>query len=218
MGVFAAYATSRGHALVNRELYLAKSWTDDRERCRAARIPDERAFATKSELARTMITRAGLALPIVWATADSACNQNSHFRRFLEDAQLSCVVAVPRSQQVHGPRIDHLIGQAPPEAWQRLSAGAAQGRVPLRLGRRPPARRWRPPSRTWSASRAAAGRSRRSSRAPGTNAAWTSTKCAATWAGTGISPLPCSLTRFWPPSPPSLRCLSVNEQRGLSTV
>ncbi|MFD8708081.1 IS701 family transposase [Kitasatospora sp. NPDC059648] len=124
MGVFAAYATSRGHALVDRVLYLPKSWTDDRERCRAARIADERAFATKGELARTMITRAlASPLPIAWVTADSAYGQDSHFRRFLEDAQLSYAVAVPKSQQVHGPRIDHLIGQAPPEAWQRLSAG-----------------------------------------------------------------------------------------------
>ncbi|GAB2899829.1 hypothetical protein GCM10027074_77930 [Streptomyces deserti] len=52
IGVFAAYATTRGHALVDRELYLPKSWLEDRERCQAARIPDERAFATKGELAR----------------------------------------------------------------------------------------------------------------------------------------------------------------------
>ncbi|MGX1025350.1 hypothetical protein RKD37_000218 [Streptomyces ambofaciens] len=32
IGVFAAYATSRGHTLVDRELYLPKSWTEDRER------------------------------------------------------------------------------------------------------------------------------------------------------------------------------------------
>ncbi|WP_354388156.1 hypothetical protein [Streptomyces atratus] len=41
----------------------------------------------------------------------------------MEDAGLSYVVAVPKSQQVHGPRIEHLIGQAPGEAWQRLSCG-----------------------------------------------------------------------------------------------
>ncbi len=58
IGAFAAYATSRGHALVDRELYLPKFWAEDRERCQAARIPDERVFATKGELARTMITRA----------------------------------------------------------------------------------------------------------------------------------------------------------------
>ncbi|MFI6102600.1 hypothetical protein [Streptomyces sp. NPDC051310] len=44
--MFAAYATSRGRALVDRELYLPKAWTGDRERCRAAKIPDEREFAS----------------------------------------------------------------------------------------------------------------------------------------------------------------------------
>ncbi|MGW6260935.1 IS701 family transposase [Streptomyces sp. NPDC055085] len=124
IGVFAAYATTRGHALVDRELYLPKSWTEDRERCRAARIPDECDFTTKNDLARSMILRA-MRSPLVfsWVTADSAYGQDSRFRRFVEDAGLSYVVAVPTSQQVHGPRIDYLIGQAPPEAWQRLSCG-----------------------------------------------------------------------------------------------
>ncbi|MFC5203112.1 IS701 family transposase, partial [Streptomyces kaempferi] len=58
IGVFAAYATTRGRALVDRELYLPKSWTDDRQRCRAAKIPDERTFATKGELARAIVLRA----------------------------------------------------------------------------------------------------------------------------------------------------------------
>ncbi len=63
IGVFAAYATTRARALVDRELYLPKSWTDDRERCRAAKIPDERTFATKPELAKEMVLRA-LASPL----------------------------------------------------------------------------------------------------------------------------------------------------------
>ncbi|MFE0510716.1 hypothetical protein [Streptomyces sp. NPDC058964] len=33
------------------------------------------------------------------------------------------MVAVPKSQQVNGLRIGHLIAQAPPEVWQHLSAG-----------------------------------------------------------------------------------------------
>src|ERR687885_1364598 len=33
VGVFLAYAGPRGHALVDRELYLPRSWTDDRPRC-----------------------------------------------------------------------------------------------------------------------------------------------------------------------------------------
>jgi len=124
IGVFAAYTTTRGHALVDRELYLPKSWTEDPERCRTARIPEHRPFATKNELARTMVLRAQAGpLPVAWVAADAAYGQDSRFRRFLEDTGLPYVVAVPKSQQVHGPRIDHLIGQAPDEAWQRLSYG-----------------------------------------------------------------------------------------------
>src|SRR5258707_15716009 len=54
---FLAYASSRGHTLVDRELYLPKSWTDDQERCREAHVPEEITFATKPELARRMVER-----------------------------------------------------------------------------------------------------------------------------------------------------------------
>src|ERR687894_742497 len=47
IGVFLAYASSRGQTLVDRELYLLKEWTNDRPRCAAAGIPEERTFATK---------------------------------------------------------------------------------------------------------------------------------------------------------------------------
>jgi SRSO17 transposase len=36
VGVFLAYASPAGVALIDRDLYLPKAWTDDRERCRAA--------------------------------------------------------------------------------------------------------------------------------------------------------------------------------------
>src|SRR3954454_20743992 len=41
IGVFLAYASAKGHALIDRELYLPKEWTDDRERCTAAAEPRE---------------------------------------------------------------------------------------------------------------------------------------------------------------------------------
>jgi SRSO17 transposase len=46
-GVFLAYASVRGRALVDRELYLPTGWTEDRVRCAGAGIPDEVGFATK---------------------------------------------------------------------------------------------------------------------------------------------------------------------------
>src|SRR5215467_8027256 len=58
LGVFCAYVTGTGRALVDRELYLPKSWTDDRDRCRAAAVADDVQFATKPELARLMLGRA----------------------------------------------------------------------------------------------------------------------------------------------------------------
>jgi SRSO17 transposase len=123
IGVFAAYATFRGRALVDRELYLPKSWTEDRERCRSARVPEEREFATKGELARRMVLRAlALRLPIAWVTADSAYGQESRFRRMLEQSGVGYVLAVPKSQ-LGCPRIDGLFAQAPGEAWEEMSCG-----------------------------------------------------------------------------------------------
>lgn len=128
IGVFAAYASAKGRALVDRELYLPKSWTEDRERCRAARIPEDRPFATKPELARAMMLRAlGSALPIAWVTADAAYGQERGFRRVLEDEGVGYVLAVPKSQQVKSPtgswRIDHVLTGAPDDAWERISCG-----------------------------------------------------------------------------------------------
>ncbi|MGW5654839.1 IS701 family transposase [Streptomyces humi] len=125
IGVFAAYATAHGRALVDRELYLPKSWTDDRERCRAAKIPGERGFATKPELARAMVLRAlASPLPIAWVTADAAYGQEWRFRRMLEEAAVGYVLAVPKSQPVpRFGRIDHLFSQAPDEAWEQRSCG-----------------------------------------------------------------------------------------------
>jgi SRSO17 transposase len=57
IGVFLAYTSPRGHTLVDRELYLPKSWTDDQERCQKAHVPEEVTFATKPELAWRMLER-----------------------------------------------------------------------------------------------------------------------------------------------------------------
>jgi SRSO17 transposase len=125
IGVFAAYATARGRALVDRDLYLPKSWTEDRERCRTAKVPDEREFATKGELARHMVLRAlASPLPIAWVTADSAYGQDNRFRRLLEQSGTGYVLAVPKSQfSVGCSRIEGLFAQAPDEAWEKVSCG-----------------------------------------------------------------------------------------------
>jgi SRSO17 transposase len=129
IGVFAAYASSKGRALVDRELYLPKCWTEDPARCRAAKVPAQRGFATKNELARAMIARSlGAGLPVAWVAADEAYGQEWKLRRLCEERGVGYVLAVPKSQQVRSSagmrRIDALVGWAPPEAWERHTAGA----------------------------------------------------------------------------------------------
>ena len=58
LGVFLAYASPRGRAFIDRELYLPKAWTNDRARCRAARVPEQVGFRTKPQLAQLLLERA----------------------------------------------------------------------------------------------------------------------------------------------------------------
>jgi SRSO17 transposase len=46
IGVFSAYATTSGSALIDRRLYLPKEWLEDKKRCKSAGIPEQTKFAT----------------------------------------------------------------------------------------------------------------------------------------------------------------------------
>ena len=77
LGVFLAYASSRGRAFIDRELYLPKAWAEDRVRCRAARVPEQVGFRTKPQLARVLLERAlDAGVPASWATADEVYGQD----------------------------------------------------------------------------------------------------------------------------------------------
>ena len=67
--MFLAYAGPVGRGLSDRELYLLKAWTQERDRCRAAGIGDEIPFATKNELGLAMLQRAFQAqVPFGWVS------------------------------------------------------------------------------------------------------------------------------------------------------
>jgi SRSO17 transposase len=71
LDVFLAYASPRGRAMIDRELDLPERWTDDPERRRAARVPEQVGFRTKPQLARVMLERAlDAGVPAAWVTAD----------------------------------------------------------------------------------------------------------------------------------------------------
>ncbi|NIN68047.1 MAG: IS701 family transposase, partial [Anaerolineae bacterium] len=61
IGVFLAYASSKGRAFLDRELYLPQEWAEDRARRAEAGVPEDVEFATKPQLAKAMLERALLA-------------------------------------------------------------------------------------------------------------------------------------------------------------
>ena len=128
VGVFLAYRSGRGAAFLDRALYLPKAWAEDRPRRRVAGIPEEVAFATKPELARTMLRRALKAgVPARWVTADEVYGSDYNFRRLIEDAGLSYVVAVTSAQRLflggYYGRSDDFADGLDAGAWRRLSCG-----------------------------------------------------------------------------------------------
>ncbi len=134
IGVFLAYASPKGRALIDRELYLPRSWTGDAERLAAAKVPEGTGFRTKPQLLRLMIERAVAAgIPFRWVTADEAHGDNGPLRAFLEEQGLAYVLAVSRDHVIAtaaGRRpADALAATLPKKAWQRLSCGnGAKGR------------------------------------------------------------------------------------------
>ncbi len=72
VGVFLAYVSPTGRAMIDRRLYLPEtSWCDRPDRLAAAGVPEEVGFATKPALARQMIAAAlNAGAPAAFVTGD----------------------------------------------------------------------------------------------------------------------------------------------------
>jgi SRSO17 transposase len=132
VGVFLTYASRRGRALVDRELYLPKEWAADAARRAEAHVPAKVGFQTKPQLAQQMLARAVDAqVPAGWVTADEVYGGDARLRAWLEDHDLAYVLAVKATQPLwaagqHGPAevaARQLVAGLPARAWRRLSAG-----------------------------------------------------------------------------------------------
>jgi SRSO17 transposase len=135
LGVFLAYASAKGRAFIDRELYLPRVWIQDPARCRAARVPEQVGFRTKPQLARVMLERAlDTGVPAAWVTADEVYGGDPALRRFLEDRGLSYVLAVKGSEPLGtatpgSATAAQVAASVPPEQWVACSAGhGAKGR------------------------------------------------------------------------------------------
>ncbi|HEX5632931.1 MAG TPA: IS701 family transposase, partial [Gemmatimonadales bacterium] len=152
IGVFLAYASPRGHAFLDRELYLPREWAEDTARRREASVPDDIAFQTKPQLARHMLARAlDAGVPFGWVTGDEVYGGDRRLRLWLEERGVPHLLAIKRTEplwamtdrgpaQVAAATLAAHIPTRGPGGWRRLSAGAgakgprryAWARVPIR--------------------------------------------------------------------------------------
>jgi SRSO17 transposase len=129
VAVYLTYAAPRGHALIDRALYLPKSWAEDADRCQAAGIPtDRRGFATKPALARALLARTVTAkVPAAWVAGDEVYGADPALRAAIRGHGLGYVLAVAANRRMPtaaGPiRVDALPAMLPARAWQKHSAG-----------------------------------------------------------------------------------------------
>lgn len=113
IGVFAAYVSRHGHALIDRALYLPKAWTDDPERMAKAHVPPTVGFARKPALALSVIERAMAAdVPFSWVAADSVYGVGE-IEMALRRAGKGCVLGGQRQPSVP------LMGKAAPGCRNR---------------------------------------------------------------------------------------------------
>jgi SRSO17 transposase len=131
IGVFAAYVSARGHAFIDRALYLPKSWTGDPVRLAATHVPEAVAFAAKPALAVQMIRRALAAdVPFSWVAADAVYGVGD-VEQALRRACKGYVLGVKSDHHFGSwsgkPAVAGTAGKIAqdlePDAWLRLSAG-----------------------------------------------------------------------------------------------
>ncbi len=131
IGVFASYVSVKGHAFIDRALYLPKAWTSDPARLAAAHVPQAVEFAAKPRLATAMITRSIAAgVPFAWVAADSVYGV-SELETALRRGSKGYVLGVNANHWFGSWHPDRFIaGEAreiaaalPAESWTPLSAG-----------------------------------------------------------------------------------------------
>jgi SRSO17 transposase len=116
VGVFLAYASRFGQALIDRRLYVPEAWAKDAARCAKAQVPETISFATKPEMARDLLAAAlDAKVPCAFVLADAAYGSDSRLRRMLEDRHQAYVLAVRSNHCLRFWSEDGLL-QTDPEA------------------------------------------------------------------------------------------------------
>lgn len=146
VGVYLAYVSGKGHAIVDGELYLPKEWTTDKPRLKQAGVPKHKQkFRTRHTMCLDLLDQHADRLPHQWITGDDELGRPIEFRRKLHARGEQYLLAVPsntviRDLEVEPPeyqgkgrhpvrpsvRVDRWIVEQPATAWQRLDVRDAE--------------------------------------------------------------------------------------------
>jgi SRSO17 transposase len=128
IGVFLTYASAKGHAPIDRRLYMPEEWIKDSERCKEAGVPETVMFQTKPQMALEMIqdvTAAGM--PYRWVTGDCVYGDYRAIRMWSEENQKCYVMCVSGKEYVlEGYKqvsIGSILKNLPEEGWFEASCG-----------------------------------------------------------------------------------------------
>lgn len=129
VGVFLAYASARGCALIDAALYLPAHWAADRARCAAAGIPLAVGYRSKAALGLALLrhTRVLGALAGCWVTGDAGYGRDGGLRDALAAEDWQYVLEVPTTTPIF---------PAPPTLVPAPRTGR-RGPAPTRLVRDP---------------------------------------------------------------------------------
>jgi SRSO17 transposase len=96
--VHLAYAADDFHCLLDSELFLPESWSEDRDRCREAGIPESMTYRPKTEIALELFDRAAAnGVRFAWLTYDEWYGAKPEFLRELDGRKQKFVAEVPKS-------------------------------------------------------------------------------------------------------------------------
>lgn len=151
--VFLAYATPKGYAPLDRQLYLPKDWAADPARREKTHVPAAVEYRAKWQIALEMLAGHATEIPHAWVTADDEFGRISEFRAALRKRGEQYVLDVPsntwiRDLQTASPRsragtgrprsrpwmqVQHWMAKQPAQRWQTFSVrDGTQGPLQVR--------------------------------------------------------------------------------------
>jgi SRSO17 transposase len=138
VGVFLAYISARGQALVDRRLYLPEDWAQDSVRRHKTHVPETVQFQERWRIGLDLLDRSGAVLPFGWIGGDDEFGRCTAFRAELRQRRWKYVLDVPCNTQIRDlgetvaeghrrppwRRVDEWARAQPAGQWRKVHLGA----------------------------------------------------------------------------------------------